>query len=293
MPLDLLDEFKSAGVFVNWWQQIRYDLKTIVSTGWHYSLIPDDYLIAEYFEAEANAIQVLEATIAEVQGELAEAVDTAQDVSGYEPDEGKKVSATAIKKALKALIDDLKDSAGASAKKELKILTYQDKIIKAIEKRIRVAKATLKEQAAELEFRLELKRIGSGEFKAGTQALIAQADGRLADLDPQEKSDKRTITALVKDKKTLNARLARTDAVIQSIGGQISEADARRLILTKIYDIARTELDRYLKAENRVLVRAVENLWEKYAISADTLESNRATTLAQMDGSLMKLGYRT
>ena len=34
VPLLALDEFKSAGVFVNWWQQIRYDLKTIVSTGW-------------------------------------------------------------------------------------------------------------------------------------------------------------------------------------------------------------------------------------------------------------------
>ncbi len=34
VPLGILDEFKSAGVFVNWWQQIRYDLKTIIATGW-------------------------------------------------------------------------------------------------------------------------------------------------------------------------------------------------------------------------------------------------------------------
>ena len=77
VPLGVLDEFKSAGVFVNWWQQIRYDLKTIVSTGWHHSLIPDDYLIAEYFQAEAAAIKALEATIANAQGELSEAVETA------------------------------------------------------------------------------------------------------------------------------------------------------------------------------------------------------------------------
>ena len=67
VPLGVLDEFKSAGVFVNWWQQIRYDLKTIVSTGWHHTLIPDDYLIAEYFQAEADALEALEATIAEAQ----------------------------------------------------------------------------------------------------------------------------------------------------------------------------------------------------------------------------------
>ena len=290
-PLDVLDEFKSAGVFVNWWQQIRFDLKTIVSTGWHHSLIPDDYLIAEFFQAEADAIEALEATIAAAQGELVEAVETAQEVSGYVPDEDKKVSAAVIKKALKALIDDLKDSTGASARKELKNLTDQDNAIKAIEKRIRVAKATLKEKAAELEFKLELKRLGAGEFKVGSQALIAQADDRLAGLDPKRNADKKTITALRKDKKALNARLTRTDAELKVIGGQISEANARRLILKKIYDIARAELDRYLNAEKRVLVRVVENLWEKYAISADKLESDRATTLATMDGFLTRLGY--
>ena len=58
--------------------------------------------------------------------------------------------------------------------------------------------------------------------------------------------------------------------MLKVIGGQISEADARRLILKKIYDIARAELDRYLNAEKRVLVRVVENLWEKYAIAVDS-----------------------
>jgi len=264
VPLGVLDEFKSAGVFVNWWQQIRYDLKTIVSTGWHHTLIPDEYLIAEYFQVEADAIEGLEATISEAQGELAEAVETAQEVSGYEPDEDEKVTAAVIKKALKALIDDLKDSAGVSAKKELKNLTDQDKAIKAIEKRIKDAKAKHKQKQAELEFKLELKRLGAEDFKAETQALVAQAD----------------------------ARLAQVDAVLEAIGDQISEADARRLILKKIYDIARAELDRYLNAEKRVLVRAVEGLWEKYAVAADELEEQRATTLTAMGDFLKGLGYR-
>ena len=291
VPLGVLDEFKSAGVFVNWWQQIRYDLKTIVSTGWHHSLIPDDYLIAEYFQVEADAIEALEATIAEAQGELAEAVETAQEVSGYEPDEDEKVTAAVIKKALNALIDDLKGSAGASARKELNNLTDQDKAVKAIEKRIKDTKAALKEKAAELEFKLELKRFGADDFKTETQALIAQADIRLAELGPKKKADKKTITALHKDKEALNARLARTDAVFKAIGGQINEADARRLILKKIFDLVRTELDRYLNAEKQAVVRAVENLWEKYAIAVDALESDRAATLNSMGGFLTGLGY--
>ena len=104
VPLKVLDEFKSAGVFVNWWQQIRFDLKTIVSIGWHHSLIPDDYLIRAFFQSEADEIESLEASIGQAQGELAEAVETAQEVAAYEPDEGEKVTAAVLKKALKSLI---------------------------------------------------------------------------------------------------------------------------------------------------------------------------------------------
>ena len=291
VPLGVLDEFKSAGVFVNWWQKIRFDLKTIVSTGWHHSLIPDDYLIAEYFQAEADAIEAFEATIAEVQSELAEAVDTAQEVSGYEPDEDKKVSVAAIKKALKALIDDLKDNTSTSAKKELKNLTDQDKVIKLIEKRNKDAKATLRKKAAELEFKLQLKRLGADDFRADTQSLVTQADARLAELNPKKKADKKTITALHKDKESLNARLAQTDAVFKAIDGQISEADARRLILKKIYDIAHAELNGQLNAEKRMLVRVVEKLWEKYSISNNELEKVRGKTLRELGRFLEELGY--
>jgi len=33
LPLNVFDEYQAAGIFVNWWQTIRYDLKTIISTG--------------------------------------------------------------------------------------------------------------------------------------------------------------------------------------------------------------------------------------------------------------------
>ena len=200
VPLGVLDEFKSAGVFVNWWQQIRFDLKTIVSTGWHHSLIPDDYLVAEFFQAEAGAIEELEATIAEDQGALSEAVETAQQVSGYEPDDDKKVTAAVIKKAIKALIDDLKHSAGDSAKKELTNLKDQDKAINAIQKRIKDAKAEHKQRQTKLEFKLELKRLGADDIKTETRELIAQADARLVESDLKQKVDKKTVAALEKDK---------------------------------------------------------------------------------------------
>lgn len=38
-------------------------------------MIPDTYLIAEFFQAQAGSLALLEAQISEVQSELAEAID--------------------------------------------------------------------------------------------------------------------------------------------------------------------------------------------------------------------------
>jgi len=291
IPLSILDEFQSAGVFVNWWQQIRYDLKTIISTGWHHSLIPDDYLIAAFFQTEADAIEALEAQISEAQSELAEAVEAAEEVAGFEPEEDQKVTAAVIKKALKELIDDLKESAGASARKELKNLQAQDKAIKAIENRIKDGKTDLKTKTDELELKLQIKRLGGEEFKAESLELIRQVEAQLAELDPKNKADKKKITALNKDKAALNARLTKTDAIIAAIGGQLTEAEACELILKKLYDLVSNELNRYLNAEKRRLIAMVENLWDKYAVSSRELEAERTETLKTLYGFLETLGY--
>jgi len=217
IPLGALDEFQSAGVFVNWWQQIRYDLKTIISTGWHHTLIPDEYLIAAFFQTEADAIEVLEATISEAQSELAEAVESAQEVAAYEPEEDETVTAAVIKKVLKELIDDLKASSGASAQKERKALEAQEKAIADLEKRIKESKAAVRVLTEELNLKLQLKRLGGEEFKAESQELMRQVDAQLTLLDESNKEDKKKVTALKKDKVALQARMDKTDAVLASI----------------------------------------------------------------------------
>ena len=289
VPLRVLDEFKSAGVFVNWWQQIRYDLKTIVSIGWHHTLIPDEYLISTFFQSEAEAIGEIEARIGELQTELAEVVETAQEVLAYEPDEDETVTASVIKKVLKTLIDDLKDSAGASAKRELDMLKAQDVAIKKIEKQIRDSKSSLKDKNSELEDKLRLKRLGSEGFKNESQELIQQIEIQL--VDPMNNTDKRKINALNKDKAALEERIAKTNTVLETIGGQLTDDEAKLLILKKLYDIVSTELERYLNAEMRHLISGVENLWSKYAVSGREMEKARGATLHKLNKFMSSLGY--
>lgn len=295
-PMGVLDEFKSAGVFVNWWQAIRYDLKTVISTGWHHTLIPDAYIIAEYFQAEADEIEALEAKLNEAQSELAEAVEAAAEAASFEPDECEEdeenlTTAAAVKKYLKELIDDLVGAKSESAIKERKKYEALRDGISSIEICIKTHKGALKLKQDELELKLKLKRIGGDEAKAETQDLIAQATAAMAGLNPSVKDEKKKLNALQKDKTALAQRLTRIDGVLAAIGGQISEADAKRLILKKLHDVATKELLRYLNAEKRALVAVAENLWDKYAVSSQALETGRESTLSELKGYLVGLGY--
>lgn len=296
-PLGVLDEFKSAGVFVNWWQAIRYDLKTVVSTGWHHTLIPDSYLIAEYFQKEADEIEALEGKINGALGELADAMEGAAEAANYEPEEAEgeegeiKLTAAAIKKYLKALIDDLADARSDSARKERK--QYEDlrDAISAIEKRTKDLKDRFKIKQGELEQKLQLKRIGGEEVKAETRTIIAHAKSVMQALNPAVKDQKKKLTALQKDLDVLEKRLARIDDLLTAIGGQLGEQDAKRLILKKLHDNANKELLRYLNTEKRALLAKVENLWDKYAVSSQSLEKERERTLTTLQVYLADLGY--
>ncbi|CCI15927.1 Type I restriction-modification system, M subunit [Microcystis aeruginosa PCC 9806] len=292
IPLGVLDEFKSAGVFVNWWQQIRYDLKTIINTGWHHTLIPDQYLLAAFFQAEEAAIEELESKISAVQGELSEAVESAQEVANYEPEEEETVSAASIKKWLKELIDDLKQSQGDSAARERQSYQQEYNVITDIENRIKLLKNTLKEQQSQLELKLRLKRVGDEEFKAETIELLEQVQNQLMGLNASKKEEKAKINALNKDKKALEIKLSYPEGLLTEIGGQLRDEEAKKLILKKLYDWVSEQLTRYLNGEKRGLVAKVENLWDKYAVSSQEMEAQREQTLGELNEFLVKLGYR-
>lgn len=287
IPIGVLDEFQSAGVFVNWWQNIRYDLKTITSIGWDQGLIPDEYLIAEFFQAEADAIDDLEASLAESESDLEEAVEAVE----YEPDEDEKVTATVIKGYLTAILDDLKGSAGESAAKERKVYKEQLDAIKKIEARISELKRDLKAKKYELEFKLRVKRVGAEEEREEISALIAQADERLHQLSSASKADEKKAKALNADKQVLAKRMDRVDAVMEEVGGQITRDECKTLVLKKQYDLVDGELTRYLNVEKRGLIGIAEHLWDKYAVPTRELDAERSRTLAILNGFLLNLGY--
>ncbi|MGA9994528.1 MAG: N-6 DNA methylase, partial [Pyrinomonadaceae bacterium] len=294
VPIGALDEFQTAGVFVNWWKTIRYDLKTINNTGWSPSLIPDSYLIAEFFGAEVKAIEDLEAQLGEREAQLSESIEAVE----YEAGEDEEVTAKVIKAYLQGQIKELKASKTETAREERESLEGQFNLIKQSEERISETKKELKRQQANLARKLRFKRDGIDDEREEQEKLLAQNRRATAELGgkivPDKKKERERVTklaALERDREVLQKRIAGLDAELEAIGGMITPEEAKRLILQKLYDSIANELTRYLNAEKRLLIAVFEKLWDKYAVSAGAIEAERDATMHELSEYLNKLGY--
>jgi hypothetical protein len=112
--------------------------------------------------------------------------------------------------------------------------------------------------------------------------------GRMVTGD-SENEIRRSVWRLAK--RAFDARRSGAIAGCMAIDGQITEADAKRLILKKLHDIANKELLRYLNAEKRHLITAVENLWDKYAVSSQVLEQQHEQTISTFSQFMTQLKY--
>jgi len=299
IPKNVLDEYQVAGVFVNWWSNIKYDLKTIATIGWVPSLVPKEYFIETYFKTEQEAIQEAENLISEKESIIQEAFE-AVEYEPEEPEEGidpVEVTPKVIKDYLASQIKDLKTQEGAE--KELKELTDTLEEIKGIEKEIKEGKNKVKELQSDLERKIEYKMYGIDDAKEEIDNLLAHTKKRIGVLEaqgePEAKKEKtaytKTMKGLKADSLKMEENLKGLDAFLESIGGIITPDECKTLILQKHNSLVQQELLKYLNAEKRSLIAGVDKLWDKYKVTSQELENKRIDSLSKLNKFLIDLNY--
>lgn len=224
--IQTLDDFQKAAVFVNWWEDVRYDLKAVVTVGWSPSLIPDDYVKKAFFEKELVEIESIEISIANIQEVF---VGLVEDIDMDNEDEEKTVKT--VKTYLKTQIDDLEEVGKDSATKDAAKLKSILADIKDKEDKLKETKRVLKVKERELELKVEEKK------------------------------------------------------------GSFTEVEARELILKKFSDGIRAQLDRYLAAEEKKIVAALEHCWDKYQVALSSISGERDKSAKALFKFLSELGY--
>jgi len=311
VPIGVLDEFQTAGVFVTWWDGIKYDLKTVSAMGWATDLIPDELVINHFFPKEKEELDALENSIAETEGKLEELLDE----SGFEETEDNKKSVTNVLSYLDEEIDGIYQYAREThADIWLEFENLQQNIAEGktefadfaeVLKKAGVAKANvnktnlnkyikLKEEEAlakiivGFEDKLKpLQELYSGIIE--TNEKLKALNKKFVELDLLLK-----VKVFIK-KYGLDAnemKVVRYKTIYNAIGGEMTTNEARELILEKWQHLIMDRLQQFIDTEKRILIAEYEKLWDKYHLPANTIEQDRNEAMAELNQFLKQLGYK-
>ncbi|ULQ55060.1 N-6 DNA methylase [Flavihumibacter rivuli] len=260
--LPILDDFKSRGSFAAYWNSITNDIKSVIASGWNAELIPDDEILQSQFPEVLKELKDNEARRDELQAQFDEVNELEDDVWNEEDYEVWR------SKELKEHKDSIKELKGE--RKEA------DKEYKLLLKRIK-AGALASEQL----------KVESEKLKAEVERLEAQIDeleSRIAkhsELEEELKLCKRKIKE-IKDRK---------QALVDQARLLITSEEAKELIMQRWLRTLQQTVNDYLQSHQRQLLQAVENVWEKYTTTLQSILKDRETETKLFDAYLLELGY--
>jgi type I restriction enzyme M protein len=295
----LLNAHQVRGAFANYVDDLKADLKSIAASGWGPELIPDDEIVASQFPEVLEQLEKDRARLAELQSLFAAAKEEDYDDSeetGVLPedqakslrDEKKKLDDTWKQsiKELKGRIEDLfvqlrpagKIPAGAVKGHYTGGLSPRNPDFDQID-RICVAASSaggFDEETRQIE---DLARQG------------AEALSQASDIDNRLAAHK----AVEQEAKEVKARIKATEnrkiELVEAARANISKEVAKKEILARLHRLLLDAYRGYLQTDQRACVAAIENLWEKYAITARQIESTRDLAAAKLNEFLVELGY--
>lgn len=92
-------------------------------------------------------------------------------------------------------------------------------------------------------------------------------------------------------KKAIKTIEQKRDELAASARGKISVSDARTIIIERLQQHLLNIYRIYLRAEQRACIKALENFWSKYAVTARQIEAERELAAQELQAFLVELGY--
>ena len=92
-------------------------------------------------------------------------------------------------------------------------------------------------------------------------------------------------------KATVKSTQAKKDELVEQARLKISANEARQVIVARLGQVLMDSYRHYLRADQRACVAAIENLWDKYAVTARQIETERDAAAAELKRRLVELCY--
>jgi type I restriction enzyme M protein len=296
----LLNRFQVRGAFANFYKLLASDLKSIFASGWGPELIPDDDILQSQFPQMLAELEQQHARLAELQALFAAASE-----EGYEDTDDTGVLPADEVKTLK---DELKE-ATAEWKAQLKTLkgAVAD-LFTEIKAAGLLPKGTDKAHHCTDGFATKDAQFANGqrvldlaqavghrsEIVAVIEAAMVVGQGARAMAERLE-AKLAAHKTLEEESKALKANIkstqARKDELVEQARLKISADEARQVIVARLGEVLMNSYQHYLRADQRACVAALDNLWDKYAVTVRQIEAERDAAAAELQRFLGELGY--
>lgn len=166
ISLKVLDQFQLSGLIANWWESLKYDFKSIISTGWNSKLIDRDMVKAKFFNEEMQwllkASSDLETLNAEVESVISDIEDLAEANDECEESGKEKITPNKAVSLLKAMAKDQRSKGNWNTNSLKKASYYEEqfKLVNGYINKIKALKASIKIKTDEVEKKLN-ERMGN------------------------------------------------------------------------------------------------------------------------------------
>lgn len=255
LPENLLSIYQVRGAMASNFKQYEADLKSIANSGWNAELIPDEEILASQFPEVLASLKKDAARITELETLFVEANETSEDDENEneEPESG-----VLPKPQVKALKDAKKENNGQlrDLKKELKFAKKEDPA-----------------RALQLEGEIE-------KLTTANSVIDAKLEQHTA-LEKELKELKAGIKEAEKKKEDL----------VDAAREKITPEEAKALIEARFKQQMVASYGNYLRQRVTHLVKAVENLHNKYAITTQDILIKRDQQATLLNEFLVELGY--
>ncbi len=270
----VLDEYQSRGAFAQYLEDLKFEFKSIASSGWNATLIPDEIIL------ESQASDILE-QLKEKKARRDEINEKFEEVAKFDDDEcDEEFDEDLYDVFPKKIINEYKDS-----KKDLntQIRTLK-KNVKDNEGRI---KAYKKDKSSDNSKAItELEEL----IKLNNNALL-ELNGQVEAIDAKLKHNDDLEAERAQLTKDINATEKNLAEIANKAREKISSEDAKELILSIGYKRLSNTINEYLDFHIRKLQQLIERIYDKYTVTLGTMISERDKAVAELDAFMKELGY--
>ncbi|MFC0119660.1 N-6 DNA methylase [Pseudoalteromonas xiamenensis] len=297
-PENLLSIYQVRGAMANNFKQHEADLKSIANSGWNAELIPDEEILESQFPEVLANLKKDAARITEL-----EALFLSAEEEGYEPSPENAALPTSHVKQLKEnrkTPNQIKNDIVKSLKSEIgeafKYIKSQIKLPKGIkvgdfnkmtqgepnfaiyEKILHLAKENYIQLSNEAEI-----------MKLGQQGLFAIS--KIDEIDNKLKAHSLLEEELKELKANIREAEKKKEDLVDAAREKITLAEAKALIEERFKQQMTDSYAHYLRQLVTQIIKAVENLYNKYSITVKDILTERDKQANLLNKFLVELGY--